>query len=135
MARPSPEERAQKLLAELREATSEAAGVVKDLHRAMREARAQVDEYLHDRVQADLDAHTASWQSDAQAFVDQARADTQHHAQPAVERAQSAIDKAASIEVLSELLAARMAAIYRRTPEGPGVLDYGSELGDGFIQG
>lgn len=51
----SREDRAERLTAELRAATSEAAGVLKDLTRMMREARAQVDEYAAERVAAQLD--------------------------------------------------------------------------------
>lgn len=69
MTRPEdPIARAERITAELRAATSEAAGAVKDLRVAMREAREQVEGYLHDVVQADLDGYTAKWQAGCDAF-------------------------------------------------------------------
>lgn len=44
----TPEARAERLIAELRAATSEAAGVLKDLQHTIKSARSQIDEYLHD---------------------------------------------------------------------------------------
>lgn len=50
----SPEARAERILAELRAATSEAAGVLKDLVKAIASARGQVEEYLHAEVEQAL---------------------------------------------------------------------------------
>lgn len=51
----SPEARARRIIEELREATRDAAGALKDLQAAARQARSQVDEYLGDECQAALD--------------------------------------------------------------------------------
>lgn len=69
MSRPeSPEARAERITAELREATREAAGILKDLAAAMREARAQADGYAHDVVESTLAKYTDSWQEAADQF-------------------------------------------------------------------
>lgn len=61
MSRPeSPEARAERITAELREATREAAGVMKDLQAVIRSARAEVEEYLHTEVVRALEENTAS---------------------------------------------------------------------------
>lgn len=57
-AKETPEQRAERITAELRDAVREAAGVLKDLRSAMKEARGQVDEYCHGEVQKALDQTT-----------------------------------------------------------------------------
>lgn len=47
----SPEARAARILAELREATSEAAGMLKDLTKVIASAHNEVEEYLHNEVE------------------------------------------------------------------------------------
>lgn len=74
MTRPeSPLDRAERIGAELRAATQEAAGMLKDLRAAMKEARAQVDEYLHTEVQAALDTTMADLQQVAHSFATDAK--------------------------------------------------------------
>lgn len=55
----SPEERAAAAVAELRAVTRAAHEAAQELRAAMREARTQVDGYLHDGVQRALDQYTA----------------------------------------------------------------------------
>lgn len=125
MTRPvDPIERGGRLLAELREATSEAAGLVGDLRRAMREARAQVDEYLHTEVQKSLDQTTELWQTLA---LDRAReivTDINRTAETARSLAEAAIDRATGIQVMAARLADLIAERVVRTPYG-GVINYG----------
>lgn len=60
MSRETPEARAERILAELRAATAEAAGVLKDLQHTIKGARAQVEEYLHDECERALIENTRS---------------------------------------------------------------------------
>lgn len=68
-------ERAERITQQLREATSEAAGTIKDLERVMKEARAQVDEYTHEQIKADL-----------QRFGDRAFAEVRSIGEEAIEK-------------------------------------------------
>ena len=56
----SGDERAERIAAELREATREAAGVLKDLRAAVKTARGEVEQYLHDECQRALNQNTAN---------------------------------------------------------------------------
>lgn len=56
----SREDRAERIVAELRAVTSEAAGTLKDLTRAMKEAREHIDAYAMDQLRERLDAAAAT---------------------------------------------------------------------------
>lgn len=61
MSRPeSAEERAVRIAAELRAATSEAAGVLKDLHAVIRSAREQIDAHAVESLSVMLDRYSAA---------------------------------------------------------------------------
>lgn len=60
MSRESPEARAERILAELRETVREAAGVLKDMQHTIGSARARIEEYLHDEVERTLIENTQS---------------------------------------------------------------------------
>lgn len=50
----TPADRAERILAELREATREAAGVLKDLQRTIASGHAQIEEYARDEISSQL---------------------------------------------------------------------------------
>lgn len=79
MTRETPEERSERILAELREATREAAGVLKDLQAAAKEARAQADDYLGKGVQDALNFYKAQVEEVCQHYADEARKDIAGH--------------------------------------------------------
>lgn len=79
MSRETPEARAERLLAELRELLPEAAGLVKDLRAAMKEARAQADDYLGKGVQDALNFYKAQVEEVCQYYADEARKDIARH--------------------------------------------------------
>lgn len=118
-----PAERAERLLAELRTATAEAAGVVKDLRRAMKEARELVDGYYSAKVKAALDAHTASWQGDIEQFWRDAKEDLQRIVDYARQKAEPAILAATTLDQLCLAVAKEVAAHTVYTEDGPYV-DY-----------
>lgn len=64
MTRESPEARAERILGELRAATAEAAGVVKDLERVIRLARERVDEYAIPQIDAKVNETAADIRRD-----------------------------------------------------------------------
>lgn len=89
MSRPeSPEARAERILAELREQTREAAGVLKDMQKTIAQARATVEDYLHDECERALIENTRS-------VVDAARRVCAEHEAKVIQRV---IDYAALIE-------------------------------------
>lgn len=72
----TPEERAERILTELRQATADAAGAAKDLERATRQARAQIDDYMGPEVVrvtnayiAQVQAQLDQWQRDMAAEI------------------------------------------------------------------
>lgn len=75
----SPEARAERILIELRAATSEAAGVLKDLTKVIASARGRVEEYLHDEVERALIENT-------QSMIDTAHKVCAEHEKKVVER-------------------------------------------------
>ncbi len=79
MSRESPEARAERILAELREATREAAGVLKDLAAAQKSAREQVDDYLGKGVQDALNFYKSEVEKVGQHYADCARKDMAEH--------------------------------------------------------
>lgn len=58
----SADQRAERLIRELREVTAEAAGVRKDMESTLKGARAMIEGYLRDEVQRELNRFTAEWQ-------------------------------------------------------------------------
>lgn len=89
MSRPeSPEARAARILAELRDATREAAGVLKDLQKVYASARGQVEEYLHAEVESALQEYEKD-------LISTVRAITGRHEEKVKQRV---IDFAALIE-------------------------------------
>lgn len=108
MSRESPEARAERILAELREATREAAGVLKDLARAQAEAHRQVEDYAHDEVERALAKYTTRWQAEADRFHAEMKADIAEHitgytAVVKNEISRTAIFKEAVTQILAEL--------------------------------
>lgn len=75
MKNESPTERAERVTAELREATREAAGLIKDLQAVMKAGRAQIDEYLPREIERIVNAYVTNVQSD----LDQWRKDMNTH--------------------------------------------------------
>lgn len=118
-------DRAERLIAELREATREAAGVVKDLERAMKQAREQVDGYYSTKVKATLDAHTERWDTEVIERLRKMTEQVNETAGKACARAEAAITNATEIEGAAEHLAKLIAARVAQTPEGS-VLRYGT---------
>lgn len=117
--REEPTERAERLLAELRTATAEAAGVVKDLRKAMKEAREQIDEYYSAKVKASLDEHTAMWTDEIDQWWSDAKTDVKRITAAAVARSNEIIYAAATIEQLCQAVATEVAAHTVYTEEGP----------------
>lgn len=77
MARETSVERAQRLVGELREASAEAAGVLKDLQALIRSARAMADEYAAHQVQDVMNAHLRRCQQLANEWYADFKADGQ----------------------------------------------------------
>lgn len=129
MTRPeSPLERAERIGAELRAATQEAAGLLKDLRAAMKEARAQVDEYLHTEVQAVLNANTVHVQSLVDAWNEEARGHVEGVIKRAADRADAIIESASTIASLGEALVDQVARNTRYIDGVPHII-YGVEHG------
>lgn len=105
-----PLTRAERIAAELRAATAEAAGILKDLRSEAKRARSQVDEYLHDQVQAAMNHYAEAVQAGCEQFNRDAHADLQRHMDQAVARAGAAIDAAVGIEQLATAVAREVAA-------------------------
>lgn len=72
-----PTDKAERAAAELRALTRAAHEAAQDLRAAMREARAQVDGYLHDEVQKALDHYTSVMQAEVSGWNADARADSE----------------------------------------------------------
>jgi hypothetical protein len=122
--RESPEERAERILAELRAATSEAAGVLKDLQAAARTARAQIDEYLPREVERVVNAYIEQVQQQLDAWHAAMIADVQASMDRAAARADRAIDAAVGIEMLA-MVVVREVAAHKRFVDGEPVIVYG----------
>lgn len=75
MTRESPEDRAVRIAAELREATREAAGVLKDLLAGAKQAREQADDYLGTGVQTAFDHYKNEVETVGQHYLDEAKKD------------------------------------------------------------
>lgn len=121
-----PAARAERILGELREATTEAAGVLKDLRAAMKQARDQVDGYYSERVKVDLDRHTQSWQAEIDQWWREAKADLQRIVSNAIAKAEPVIINASRLEALCKAVAEEVAAHTVYTEHGPHV-DYAVE--------
>lgn len=109
MSKESPEARAERILAELRAATAEAAGVLKDLNTARTAARKQVDEYLHAEVEKALNGYVAQVEEHGLRIVKLASAEVNRVSKNAVDRATETINAAITIEVLAEAVAREVA--------------------------
>jgi len=116
-----PTARAERITAELREVTREAAGVLKSLQVAAKNARAMVDEYYSDQVKTVLDAHTAKWQADIDQFWADAQTDIKKVVSDAVARAGQIIYTAATLEQLCKAVAVEVAAHTVYDQDGPRV--------------
>lgn len=115
--------RAERILAELRAATTEAAGVLKDLERGMKQAREQVDGYYSTRVKTSLDEHTEQWQMWVDQFWSDANADLGRTVGDAVTRANKIIYTAATLEQLCKAVAEEVSAHTIYDEDGPRI-DY-----------
>lgn len=105
----SPEARAERITAELRAATAEAAGVLKDLTRVMRGAREQVDDYLHDEVQKACNSYLQQLQDGAGQFIRDHLAHLDEAAAKAARQAQTTITNAQNIKELVDATAQKIA--------------------------
>lgn len=110
MTRESPEARAERILAELRAATAEAAGVLKDLDAAAKRARRQVDGYLHDEVQKAHNEYTAQLQAGADKFITDHLAHLDKCAEKVARQAETTIRNAGTIDALVKATAEAIAA-------------------------
>lgn len=122
-----PLARAERITAELRAATSAAAGMLKSLEAASKLARRQVDGYLGRGVTDVVNARNATLQEEIHAFAKAARADVEKYVAEAVERAQDALERAATIEYLCRVVATIVASATEYTDEGP-VVDLSRSL-------
>jgi hypothetical protein len=109
VTRESPDQRAERILAELRAATSEAAGVLKDLRAAQKSAREQVDDYLGKGVQDALNFYKAEVERVGQHYMDLYKKDLTEHltgwtAVVQNEISRTAIFKESVDAILNELL-------------------------------
>jgi hypothetical protein len=118
-----PVARAERVTAELREASREAAGVLKDLRVLMKSAREQVDGYYSANVKAALDEHTQTWTADVDQWWSDAKADLQRMVDLAIKQAGPVIVNASRLEALCQAIAEEVAAHTVYTEDGPYV-DY-----------
>lgn len=109
MSRETPEARAARILAELRAATVEAAGVLKDLQAAARKARGQVDEYLHSEVENTLNGYVRQVEEHGLRVLKLASAEVNRVSQNAVNRATETIEAATGIQMLADAVAKEIA--------------------------
>lgn len=75
MSGPAGAERAERLVAELRDTVREAAGVLKDLRAAIRDGHVMIENYAYHQVQDALNQYTAQVQQLAEQFRNAAQAD------------------------------------------------------------
>lgn len=127
MAKETPEERAERILAELREATAEAAGVAKDLRAAAKAAREQIDNYLGTEVNNAHKLYTQQWQASAEQFIADMRSDVTQHitdwtAVVQNEISRTAIFKEAVNQILSELKQYDAKRLHQASQMAPGVV-------------
>lgn len=113
-----PIDRAERVTRELREATREAAGVLKDLQAATRTARTQVDEYYEDKVRTTLDAHTRDWDAQLIERLKNMTRSVNETAAGVRDRAEAAITNATTVEGAAQHLATLIAARMREYPDG-----------------
>lgn len=106
-----PTERAERITAELREATREAAGVLKDLRTAMREARIQVDGYLATEVQKASDHYMTQWQAGCDQFYEDFRQDVADKINQAQHDTHAMLGSIGAIDVLIKATAAALASL------------------------
>lgn len=113
-----PLARAERITAELRAVTTEAAGILADLQRTMKQAREQVDGYYSQRVKATLDAHTVQWDRQCFERIQAMVREVNEVAGRAAARAESAIDRALAIDEAANHLAALLDATAVDAPGG-----------------
>lgn len=123
-----PLARAERITAELRAATAEAAGVLKDLTHAVRQARATVEEYCATEVQRALDENTRHVQSLVDSWNEEARTHINGVIDRSVAKANAQIDAATSIGMLAEAVAEAVARNTRFINGEPHIV-YGAEHG------
>lgn len=119
------EARAQALIDALKAATSEAAGVRRDLERVMKEARVQVEGYLHDQVTADLNRSAEQWRAEVHRYIGEMITEVHRVTAAAVDRAQGSIENAGALEVIGNQFAAALAARVELV-DGVPMVKYGS---------
>jgi hypothetical protein len=113
-----PLARAQRITAELRAATTDAAGMLKDLQKATKAAREQVEDYYAVKVKGALDAHTERWDRELVERFRVMTEDVNRAAMRSRDKAEAAIDTAVAIQEAAEALAVLIAEHTRRTPAG-----------------
>lgn len=123
-----PAARAERITAELRAATAEAAGMLKDLARAVRQAREAVEGYCATEVQRALDENTRHVQSLVDGWNQEAMTHINGVIERAVARADAQIDAATSIGMLAGAVAGAVARNTRFIDGQPHIV-YGAEHG------
>lgn len=96
-----PLARAERITAELRAATSEAAGMLKDLEHAAKQARAQVDEYLNGQMAGTIAAAHREMRARAQRYLLDMLGRIEGRALESIALAEEAIATANTLEVLT----------------------------------
>lgn len=122
-----PLDRAERITAELRKATTEAAGMLKSLEAASKLARSQVDGYLGRGAKDIVTAYDDRLHEEIYGLTEAARATVKKDMDAGLASAQAALDAVASIDYLCRLVAAVVAAATEYTDQGP-VLDLSRSL-------
>jgi ElaB/YqjD/DUF883 family membrane-anchored ribosome-binding protein len=124
MSRETPEQRAERILAELRAAASEAAGVLKDLQAAAKDARRQVDEYASKNMTQSLNDLLEQLNAGGRKFIVDHLAHLDEQAERVARQAETTIKNAGTIDAL---VRATAEAIAERTifVDGEPMISYG----------
>jgi ElaB/YqjD/DUF883 family membrane-anchored ribosome-binding protein len=105
----SPTERAERILTELRAATSEAAGVLKDLQAAAKDARKQVDEYASANMTRSLNNLLDQLNKGGNKFIADHLAHLDERAERVARQAETTIKNAGTIDALVKATAQAIA--------------------------
>jgi hypothetical protein len=114
-----PLARAERIMTELREVTREAAGVLKSLQVAAKNAREQVDGYLAAEVQTAINHYTTVNQQHADQFSKDLIADLARFTHEQMLAVEGQVRAAATIDHLCRLIAMAVADATTIGPDGP----------------
>ena len=114
-----PLARAERITAELRKATTEAAGMLKSLEAAAKSARSQVDGYLGRGAKDIVSAYDDRLHEEIYSLTEAARAKVQKDMDAGVAAAQAAVTTAGTIDHLCRVIAVVVAAATDYTEQGP----------------